>query len=40
MGLELNVDKTKYKVKFREQSAKVNQNLKTNNISFERVEFF
>jgi hypothetical protein len=40
MGLEVNVDKTKYKVKFREQSARVNQNKKTDNISFERVELF
>jgi adenosyl cobinamide kinase/adenosyl cobinamide phosphate guanylyltransferase len=32
MGLEVNVDKTKYMVKFREQSARVNQ--KTDNITF------
>ena len=36
MGLEVNVDKTKYQVKFREQSARVNQNQKTDNITFER----
>jgi hypothetical protein len=38
MGLEVNVDKTKYRVKFREQSARVNQ--KIDNITFEKVELF
>jgi hypothetical protein len=38
MGLEVNVDKTKYKVKFRNQSAGINQNQKIDSIYFERVE--
>ena len=40
MGLEINVDKTKYKVKFRDQSAGLNQNIKLHYTSFESVEQF
>jgi hypothetical protein len=40
MGIEVNVDKTKYKVGFCEKSARVNQNQKTDNITFERVKLF
>ena len=40
MGPEVNVDATTHKVKFREQSARVNQNQKIDSITFERVEPF
>ena len=39
-GLEVYADKTKYVVMSRNQKAKRNHNIKTNNSSFERVEEF
>jgi hypothetical protein len=39
-GLEVNADKTKYIVKFRNQNAGQNQNIKIDNSSFEKVEEF
>jgi hypothetical protein len=39
-GLEVNVDKTKYMVKSRDQNAGRNHSIKTDNSSFERVEEF
>jgi hypothetical protein len=38
IGLEINTDKTKYMVMSRDQNAGRNHNIKTDNISFERVE--
>jgi len=40
IGLEVNADKTKYMVMYREQSAGRSHNMKTENRSFERVEEF
>jgi len=40
IGLEVNVDKTKYKVMSRDQNAGRNHNIKTDNSSFQRVEEF
>jgi len=40
VGLEVNADKTKYMVMFRDQNAGKSHNLKTDNSSFERVEEF
>jgi hypothetical protein len=40
IGLEVNADKTKYMVMSRDQNAGRSQNIKTDNISFERVEYF
>ena len=39
-GLEVNADKTKYVVMSRDQNAGRSHNIKTDNISFERVEEF
>ena len=39
-GLEVNADKTKYVVMSRDQNAGWSHNVKTDNISFERVEQF
>jgi hypothetical protein len=39
-GLEVNADKTKYMVMSRDQNAGRSHNIKTDNISFERVEEF
>ena len=39
-GLEVNVDKTKCMVRFRDQNAGRSQNIKTDNSSFERVDQF
>jgi hypothetical protein len=38
IGLEVNADKTKYKVKSRDQNAGRSHRIKTDNSSFERVE--
>jgi hypothetical protein len=38
IGLEVNVDKTKYMVMSRDQIAEQSHNIKTDNISFERME--
>ena len=40
IGLELNVDKTKYMVMSGEQNAGRSQNMRSDNRSFERVEEF
>ena len=40
IGLEVNVDKTKYMVMSRNQNAGRSQNMRTDNRSFERVEEF
>ena len=40
IGLEVNADKTKYMVMSQDQNAEQNQNLKTDNSSFERVKQF
>jgi hypothetical protein len=40
IGLEVNVDKTKYMVMHRDQRAGRNHSLKTDNSSFEKVEVF
>jgi hypothetical protein len=40
IGLEVNADKTKYMVMSRDQNAGRNQNIRIDNISFERVEEF
>jgi hypothetical protein len=40
IGLEVNADKTKYMVMFRDQNAGRYRRIKTDNISFERVEEF
>jgi len=40
IGLEVNVDKTKYMVMFRDQNAGQSHNMKTDNSSFGRVEEF
>jgi len=37
-GLEVNVDKNKHMIKFRDQNAGGIQNIKNDNSSFERVE--
>ena len=37
-GLEINSDKTKYMVMFRDQNARRNQSIKTDNSSFGRVD--
>ena len=39
-GLEVNADKTKYKVMPQDQNAGQSHNIKTDNISFARVEEF
>ena len=39
-GPEVNVDKTKYLVKSRDQNVGRSQNMRTDNISFEKVEVF
>jgi hypothetical protein len=39
-GLEVNADKSKYTVMFRDQNAGRSYNIKTDNSSFERVEEF
>jgi len=39
-GLEINVDKSKYMVKSRDQNAGRSQCIKTDNRTFERVEEF
>ena len=38
--LEVNVDKNKHMVKFRDQNAGRNRSIKNDNGSFERVEYF
>jgi hypothetical protein len=38
IGLQVNVDKTKYMVMSRDQNAGRSQNVRTDNRSFERVE--
>jgi hypothetical protein len=40
LGLEVNAEKTKYMVTFRDQNAGQNHNIKIDNKSFERVEEF
>ena len=40
IGLEVNADKTKYMVMSRDQNAGRSHSIKTDNISFERVEDF
>jgi len=40
IGLEVNADKTKYMVMSRDQNAGHNHNMKSENISFETVEYF
>jgi hypothetical protein len=40
IGLEINVDKTKYMVISRDQNAGRNHSIKTDNSFFERVEQF
>ena len=40
IGLEVNVDKTKYMVMSRDQNAGQSHNMRTDNRSFERVEEF
>jgi len=40
IGLEVNADKTKYMVVYRDQNARQNHNIQTDNKSFERVEQF
>jgi hypothetical protein len=40
LGLEANADKSLYKVMFINQKARRSHNLKTDNSSFERVEWF
>ena len=40
IGLEVNVDKTKYMVMSRDQNAGQSHNIQNNNSSFERVEQF
>jgi hypothetical protein len=40
IGLEVNADKTKYKVMFRDQNAERYRRIMTDNISFEMVEEF
>ena len=40
IGLEVNADKTKYLVRYRDQNARRSQNIKTDGSSFERVEQF
>ena len=40
MGLEVNVDKTKYMIRSGDQNAGRSHNMKTDNRSFERVEEF
>ena len=39
-GLEVNADKTKYMVMYRDQNAGRSHSMKTDNSSFERVEEF
>jgi hypothetical protein len=38
IGIEVNSDKSKYMIMFRDQNAGRSQNMKTDNRSFERVE--
>ena len=40
IGLEVNAEKSKYMVMFRDQNARQNHNIKSDNKSFERVEQF
>jgi len=40
IGLEVNADRTKYMVMSRDQNAGQNQNINTDNSSFERAEEF
>ena len=40
IGLEVNVDKTKYMFMYRDQNSGRSQNMRTDNRSFERMEEF